>query len=43
MQAFYTRLTSNQDLYWISLARLTRVSLNQIKALSRDLTWSIWG
>jgi len=46
MQAFYIMLCSNNDThdqYWLPLARLTRVSLDQIAAFESDIVWSIWG
>ena len=42
MQAFYVRLFSTQDPYWISLARLTRATLNQVNTFRSEITWSIW-
>ncbi len=42
MQAFYNQLSTTQDSYWASLARLTRLTLDQMKLYGSELIWSIW-
>ena len=42
MQAFYNQLSTTQDSYWAGLARLTRLTLAELKRSEEGLIWSIW-
>lgn len=42
MQAFYNQLHSSQDSYWAGLARLTRLTLDEMKRYGSELIWGIW-